>query len=848
MNATYKKVVRLLTASLFVVTSAIVAEAAVTFDWFKESPTSVTTALGNSGASGNGTWSVASGTLGTVLSSDGSVVTVDTEAGTGVAVGYAPTATVGGDVASVTINVCFSNSVDVSSVSVANVKAAIAIVKDAGAVLRFAYVANGAWVTNTTLTAAAETTYAVKLDFDYANNKVSYTIVGGDTIASNVTMASASTKVTTASFLGAGTFTLFNGTYDMNYAAAVISGSTTNYYNTFDVAFTAAVDGVSICLCDDVTWDASGVTVDTNALKTLNIDLNGHTLDVTAAATKFGAKGYVCKVANNQLVTAIPFEGAGTEASPYLIADYDTIDLFKNGVNAGSYGKNGEFFKLTADIDFAGKAAWPGVGYYGKWSDSYAKYFDGVKDYEGMMRRTAFIGTFDGDGHILKNVVFSKEAVDILNTSNTEHAYCGFFNSVYNATIKNLSISLGGYNGWVDNVFSGASFGGGVFVGAARSSLLQSLETLTTGSTATFQTIHATGGIVGMCYSNTVVKACTNNLKIVSSTSKFGGIACICEVSEGDYKVDFQGCVNNGDLEASSKANNGVAGLVGYCQVYIKVSDFVNNGKITVADETDMKIGNIAGYIKVADDITATGVNKGLDDYRSVYGFACTNLKFAKVNEGVATYVDDTAVITGSTYLVTAPLASYSFNFDVPGTIAFDKSLYTTFAPTVTAAAGLTVASATAANVMTYTADYPQGSTQKPWKSGEGDVISVCTNGDEIVFSGTGATSDYSATNPAWKDALGNVSEIKVESGVELGAGALKGAGDTRFVFWWMLVSSFLIWLPLVAVAFARHASMPVMWSTMIVYVFINILGTWWRWHRGRWRTIPLVFDIKPKA
>jgi len=79
-------------------------------------------------------------------------------------------------------------------------------------------------------------------------------------------------------------------------------------------------------------------------------------------------------------------------------------------------------------------------------------------------------------------------------------------------------------------------------------------------------------------------------------------------------------------------------------------------------------------------------------------------------------------------------------------------------------------------------------------------------------------------------------------------SGALKGAGDTRFVFWWMLVSSFLIWLPLVAFAFARHASMPVMWSTMIVYVFINILGTWWRWHRGHWRTIPLVFDIKPKA
>jgi len=78
-------------------------------------------------------------------------------------------------------------------------------------------------------------------------------------------------------------------------------------------------------------------------------------------------------------------------------------------------------------------------------------------------------------------------------------------------------------------------------------------------------------------------------------------------------------------------------------------------------------------------------------------------------------------------------------------------------------------------------------------------------------------------------------------------SGALKGAGDTKFVFWWMLVSAFGIWLPLVAVAFYLGASMPVLWSTMIVYVFINILGSWYRWHRGPWRHIELVFDVSAK-
>jgi len=75
-------------------------------------------------------------------------------------------------------------------------------------------------------------------------------------------------------------------------------------------------------------------------------------------------------------------------------------------------------------------------------------------------------------------------------------------------------------------------------------------------------------------------------------------------------------------------------------------------------------------------------------------------------------------------------------------------------------------------------------------------------------------------------------------------SGALKGAGDTKFVFWWMLVTSFLVWLPLVGVAFCLEATMPVMWSTMVFYVVIITAGSWWRWHCGKWRQVELVFDV----
>lgn len=72
-------------------------------------------------------------------------------------------------------------------------------------------------------------------------------------------------------------------------------------------------------------------------------------------------------------------------------------------------------------------------------------------------------------------------------------------------------------------------------------------------------------------------------------------------------------------------------------------------------------------------------------------------------------------------------------------------------------------------------------------------------------------------------------------------SGALKGAGDTRFVLWWMLVVAFGLWLPLVWVVARLHNTMPALWSTMVVYVMVICAGSLLRWRRGRWRSITLV-------
>ena len=72
-------------------------------------------------------------------------------------------------------------------------------------------------------------------------------------------------------------------------------------------------------------------------------------------------------------------------------------------------------------------------------------------------------------------------------------------------------------------------------------------------------------------------------------------------------------------------------------------------------------------------------------------------------------------------------------------------------------------------------------------------------------------------------------------------SGALKGAGDTKFVMGWMLLNAFALWLPLVFLVRHFHNTMPSLWGTMIVYVIVISLGSLVRWRLGAWRKIRLV-------
>ncbi len=72
-------------------------------------------------------------------------------------------------------------------------------------------------------------------------------------------------------------------------------------------------------------------------------------------------------------------------------------------------------------------------------------------------------------------------------------------------------------------------------------------------------------------------------------------------------------------------------------------------------------------------------------------------------------------------------------------------------------------------------------------------------------------------------------------------SGALKGAGDTHFVMWWMTFCAFGLWLPLVWAVAKLHNTMTALWATMVVYVVLICAGTLARWYNGRWKRIRLV-------
>lgn len=110
--------------------------------------------------------------------------------------------------------------------------------------------------------------------------------------------------------------------------------------------------------------------------------------------------------------TQVQYDGGeGTAISPYLISTPEQLKKMRDDVNTDkNNGCKGTFYKLTEDIDLK-NVEWTPIG---------------LDDY-------GFQGSFDGDGHVVKNF-------KITDSVGEDATNLGFFGSGNDLTIKNLGI------------------------------------------------------------------------------------------------------------------------------------------------------------------------------------------------------------------------------------------------------------------------------------------------------------------------------------------------------------------------------------------------------------------------
>lgn len=266
-------------------------------------------------------------------------------------------------------------------------------------------------------------------------------------------------------------------------------------------------------------------------------DMDGNTVDVdnysvvfspspvqaagnyTMTVTGKAANGYSGTLTHNFCV-ASQLSGAGTEAEPYIIASTADWNKFAEIVNGG-YNYQGEFVKLTADINNVTTM----VGLRENGSD--------------LLIDAPFKGTFDGDNHTLTAAIVSTATGDGVNERGVAP-----FHYVKHATIKNLTVA----------------------------------GTITSNS-------QYTGGLVGWAGSNAYSERNTINACVVTATITIGAdyagglVGHVQPYGSGwDNYNYFENCVFAGTIQSSTTDLHTAGAMYGYGYAYCYMTNCLENG------------------------------------------------------------------------------------------------------------------------------------------------------------------------------------------------------------------------------------------------------------------------------
>lgn len=274
--------------------------------------------------------------------------------------------------------------------------------------------------------------------------------------------------------------------------------------------------------------------------------------------------------------------GGGVLCGDLRIASVNDLVTFSNNVNKGSSYEGTTVF-LDSDINFSGKT------------------FEPI----GFDRTNCFLGTFDGQGYIISNIVMKPTLSDTID-------YTGLFGFSEGATIKNVVMNSISHSSTTSNsIYWGSVIG---YCEAYKNPCI--IENVVNRGNVLFnENIDEEelifGGIAGYLYSDqdykVLVKNCANYGSFThagtSGTTYIGGIV---GYTVGWYStmIYIQNCLNVGPIsnENTKSSEQHIGGIVGYSE-YTLFENCVNFGKITSMHSTG-NIGGIGGEVSYYSQIS----------------------------------------------------------------------------------------------------------------------------------------------------------------------------------------------------------------------------------------------------
>lgn len=224
----------------------------------------------------------------------------------------------------------------------------------------------------------------------------------------------------------------------------------------------------------------------------------------------------------------------------YQISSAEELRAFSYIVNGmGGYSQNtAAKAVLLDDIDMSGTTGWLPIGTGSK----------------------PFTGTFDGQGHSIKNI-----------SIRTSKSYSGLFGKTSGATIKNFTLS------GTLSVTEGTTEHG--IIGYADNTTVTDVHSSLniTASKANNETQHI-GGVVGSMFNSSIVSRCSYSGKLTDAgTNTVGGIVGYADGTNNNISY----CINYGTVKSNGTSTN-IGGILGYVNYSgFKISFCANVGPVT---------------------------------------------------------------------------------------------------------------------------------------------------------------------------------------------------------------------------------------------------------------------------